>query len=360
MRDPLIHPNLKRLFAFLLLAGIPFDASPNPATSDCAGHASEPHEISGIDVDGGVLYLVDDEVTGRVFRYPLRGVDASRPFRMKWPLGFLTEDPHMGADADDLEAVRYLPGYGPIALSECHRTFYGPSGPVLQLPEIHQEFANRGLEGFDIKLRDDRFWFVVLHEGGYPEREDVLHHDPNSDAWKTWINPYIFTFIFNPRTGTPSTPAFAAPVSLNLASLHAQYYDPEYRTAAEPGAQRFRAPAVLWQEMSDTREPVLLVLLSSENQPPEPSDVPSNSPPIPPVRYRYKLLQRFSLSGSPIGKPIDIDEYPSVIAAGHSYPNAPNWEGMAWFEKGKSVILVNDKPPDTPVAVVIELPEDYR
>jgi hypothetical protein len=85
---------------------------------------------------------------------------------------------------------------------------------------------------------------------------------------------------------------------------------------------------------------------------------------MPPARldktYAFKLLHRFSAQGDPVGCPIDLASLSEVKDVISTHGFQPNWEAMAWFEPGKSLILVNDKPPATPIAVIIELPDDWR
>ena len=57
--------------------------------------------------------------------------------------------------------------------------------------------------------------------------------------------------------------------------------------------------------------------------------------------FRYKWLQRFSTSGAAIGEPINLcarGYLPARVRSGKD----GNFEGLGWFEPGKSLVLIND------------------
>ncbi len=65
-------------------------------------------------------------------------------------------------------------------------------------------------------------------------------------------------------------------------------------------------------------------------------------------------LERMGCSSAKHLKEID-----SLLQAGN-WENV-NWEGMGWFEEGKSLVIIYDaKPKDPPFAFVIEIPEEWR
>ena len=79
--------------------------------------------------------------------------------------------------------------------------------------------------------------------------------------------------------------------------------------------------------MWDTDDRSFIVLLSSTN--------------VTNDEFRYKWLQKFSGSGEPIGDPLNLCDrgyLPENVRSG----KADNYEGLGWFERGKSVIMIND------------------
>ncbi len=60
------------------------------------------------------------------------------------------------------------------------------------------------------------------------------------------------------------------------------------------------------------------------------------------------------MKGRPVGSPVDLKKL-----VPENIKNA-NWEGLGWFEFGKSLIIVHDKPPKgVPTAFVIDLPNGW-
>jgi len=111
----------------------------------------------------------------------------------------------------------------------------------------------------------------------------------------------------------------------------------------EPQAQRFRAPDLVWYKdgMNDWG---FIVLLSSQNSPKEGK-----------TKYKHQWLQWFTIDGRPLGKPLDLK---AIIPA---QLKGANWEGLGWFEEGRSLVLIHDKPPKGhPTAFVVNLPDDWK
>ena len=150
-----------------------------------------------------------------------------------------------------------------------------------------------------------------------------------------------------------------------------------------PTAQRFRATDLIWYDLPDEEknedsEEGFIVLLVSENAPPESTDTPTE--------YGGKILQRFSLDGNPVGEPLFVNDFckicirdvvkdrPAFISHEmhvHMEEVATlldkgnweniNWEGLDWFEEGVSVIVIYDKwPKDPPFALVIDIPQEWK
>ena len=100
-------------------------------------------------------------------------------------------------------------------------------------------------------------------------------------------------------------------------------------------AQAFRAPDLVWTTDGQS----FIVLLSSTN--------------VANDEFRYKWLQKFSVSGDPIGDPINLCDrgyLPEHLRSG----GADNYEGLGWFEPGRSVIMINDHS-EAATAVVISV-----
>lgn len=83
-----------------------------------------------------------------------------------------------------------------------------------------------------------------------------------------------------------------------------------------------------------------------------------NSSSAEPVHFEYAWLQRFDLDGQPVGDPVDLkSRLPPDL-------DGLNWEGLAWYEEGESLLLIDDisgkRPGGPPYVVVLSLPEEWR
>jgi len=118
--------------------------------------------------------------------------------------------------------------------------------------------------------------------------------------------------------------------------------------------------------------------LTSENSPPDGSGVKK--------AYQMKMLQRFDLDGKPVGEPLNLNEICTRAFADYiknksvnmgqkmlshckqvksileeSNGEEINWEGLGWFEEGKSLIAIYDTwPKDPPFAMVIDIPAGWK
>jgi len=72
-------------------------------------------------------------------------------------------------------------------------------------------------------------------------------------------------------------------------------------------------------------------------------------------QYLYHWLQRFDLTGKPVGKPLDLAQFlPEDLS--HA-----NWEGLSWFEPGKRLVLVHEgNRRQSCHAFILNLPEDWQ
>jgi hypothetical protein len=131
----------------------------------------------------------------------------------------------------------------------------------------------------------------------------------------------------------------------------------------EPQAQRFRAPDLVWHEWSEGGNKTLgfIVLLSSSSGAPAKPGTPEECPHLDhgvPRMFCHKWLQRFDQQGNHVGEPFDLDaSFPEEL-------RTANWEGMGWFEEGKSLVFVYDekldqKRVDPQQAIIVPLPEGW-
>jgi len=300
----------------------------------CAGLAAQPnpiHEASGVARSGDHLLVVDDSEIGAYFRVPIpktgeRLIELNRaqPERVRLPRAAL---------AVDLESIGILADKRIALLSERLRSLVTREGIVVEYDSQLSEVAKRGLEGLAIRpLETGDSMVAVLWEGGYPEP------------------PAIPKLIRRPGAAAASLPIVVVhPVPKNarvgrlrwgsgMTVIELQVPTPE---GAEPHAQRFRAPDLAWYKLPEQRWG-LLVLLSSQNGVSNPE-------------FRHRWLMRFDDSGRPIGEPLDLAPYlPEEL-------RLANWEGLDWYEAGKSVVMVHEAEGRIePHAFILDLPESWR
>ena len=68
--------------------------------------------------------------------------------------------------------------------------------------------------------------------------------------------------------------------------------------------------------------------------------------------YQHHWLQRFSVKGNRVGEPLDLDAIVGAELKG------VNWEGLSWFEPGKSLVMVHESHPEPiPTGYVLQLPD---
>jgi len=277
--------------------------------------AAAPHvqlrSASGIARNGSDLIIVGDDTPGTLFRYRLRAGD--------WPSGngpLLAEIEIAGARAErfggtgamDLEGVDVLDDGRIVVLSETLKSLLTEDSVVTVYPEPMGEIGGRGMEGVAIR-RDGQV--AGLWEGGFFSPEYL----------PTWIagtgdiqsGPQLALLCVHPLpdvAGTEVCPGGNGVVPLQI-------------PAAPDATQAFRATDLVWADDGQS----LIVLLSSTN--------------ATTTVFRYKWLQRFSTSGAAIGDPVNLCDrgfLPAHVRSG----KAGNFEGLGWFEPGKSLVLIND------------------
>lgn len=302
-------------------------ARSNPATA-------VPEEASGVIRAGNDLLIADDREDGAYFRFRL---PPNPPPLIRLEPGRVERVPIWhGELAMDLESIAIL-GDGRLAvLSERLRALVGDGGVIAEYQPPLAEFGNRGLEGLAVKPRPDGSSRVaVLWEGGYPEFH-LLPPPLRERVPRVSLQPFIL--IHDLKRGATRV---AVKMEDALRVIELEVPVPE---GQEPGAQRFRAPDLVWYTppKEEQGEDGFIVLLSSQNG-------------AGARQYLYHWLQRFSGEGKALGQPLDLDTLVPLEFRG------ANWEGLAWFEEGKSLVVVHEKGSmPAVVALVVPLPDEWQ
>jgi len=291
-------------------------------------------EASGIARVGNSLLIVDDDTPGTYFRLPLRGsegslipIDPRRLQRIRWPQEKLALDP---------ESIDQLADGRIVLLSERLRALIGERGVVAEYEGPLAEFGGHGLEGLAVEpLEGGASRVAVLWEGGYPDY-DRVPPQLRPRVGRTSLRPVIL--VHDLKRGE------AGRKVLMRDAVHLIELEVPVPAGAEPEAQRFRAPDLVWYKWPCIRskERGFIVILSSQSSAEK-------------QEYQYHWLQRFTIEGKPVGEPIDLDALAPAEFKG------ANWEGLAWFEEGKSLVLIHEKLSlPRLAALVVQLPEDWR
>jgi hypothetical protein len=292
-----------------------------------------PEEASGVVRSGNSLLIADDGQDGAYFRVKL---PPNPPLLIRLEPGMVERVPiRQGELALDLESIAIL-GDGRLAvLSERLRALVGDGGVIAEYPPPLAEFGNRGLEGVAVKPRPDGSSRVaVLWEGGYPEFH-LLPPTLRELTPRVSLRPFIL--VHDLKAG-----AMHVSVKMDGArrAIELEVPVPE---GQEPQAQRFRAPGLVWFRPpgGDQADDGFIVLLDSQNA-------------AGAREYRYHWLQRFTGEGKAVGPPLDVDALVPAEFRG------ANWEGLAWFEEEKSLVLVHEKGAmPAVVALVVPLPDEW-
>ncbi len=293
------------------------------------------NEVSGVTLHNGALYIVDDSIQGAYFRVSLGQPTIGRPI----PLNSLHPEKVPLREVGpwvDLEAIDCLADGRIAVLSERIRGLIGDNGLIAEYDYPLSEFGRRGLEGLAVRRLPNRSSRIaVLWEGGYPD-VGSLHPQLQQTVGLKPLLPLIFVHDLAPG-------AVLGRVRWESGLLRITLHPP-VPEGAEPEAQRFRAPDLVWYRWPHAPgEPWgFLVLLSSQNS-------------VQPQRFLHHWLQRFDLAGQPVGEPLNIADYvPARLGAA-------NWEGLCWYQEGRSLILVHEGSPRRPPnAFILELPPAWR
>ena len=292
----------------------------------------EIREASGVIRQSDRLLIVDDSVWGAYSSVPING--------QKGPLISLQGARRIPLPASpmvpDFEGVDRLADGKLVFLSERLRSLIGEDGLIAQYDSLLGEFANRGLEGVAVRpLSGGVSRIAVIWEGGYPDYASVPW-SLRSTAGRQPMRPLVVVHDLDSGVRGVELKTRDAKLAVEL-----EVPKPD---GEEPEAQRFRAPDLVWTHWRNgpAEDWGFLVLITSQNSVQRP-------------QYLFHWLQRFDLKGKPIGEPLDLAQFlPADIQ--HA-----NWEGLSWFDPGKSVVLVHEgeRQVDTR-ALILNLPEDWQ
>ncbi|MEX2303726.1 MAG: hypothetical protein WD733_22475 [Bryobacterales bacterium] len=295
------------------------------------GQPTTVREASGVARQGDYLLIVDDEQNGVYFRHRLEPEERGPLIRIE-PRQLEPVALPLSNLATDLESIDVLADGRVAVISERLRSLFGPDGVIAEYDAPYAEFGKRGLEGVAVLALPRQVSRVAaLWEGGYPEF-DFVPRQLRERVGRIALRPLLLVHDLAPGLREI---AIRAGKDVEL--------ETPLPTGEEPSAQRFRAPDLVWHRAPDGNWG-FIVILSSLNSMGERA-------------YLHHWLQRFSAGGKRIGEPLDIDKFAPAELKG------ANWEGLAWFEDGNSLILVHESTPQDAsavTAIVLPLPEDWK
>jgi hypothetical protein len=325
-------------------AGSQLAARANPPSRAIKIEPIEPSrgvtEASGVARHGDQLIVVSDAVPGVYYSLDI-GTEPG-PLINLAPERLVQHEMHGATLAIDFEAVDILADGRIVALSERLRSLIGENGLVMQYDDPLSELGERGLEGLAVRPgRDGASDVAVLWEGG-------------------WVDDQKLQAQLRRRLGQPLLPVIlthelargAEGLKLKVENDRELIELKVPQPDAEKFGWRFRAPDLVWHEWhtGDRKEEGFIVLLNSQTV----RDLPGKS------RFGPRWLMRFDRSGNPVGSHVDLDDLARELLKDDQLRDA-NWEGLAWYEVGKRLVLVHDKSKNikTPVALVIDLPKTW-
>jgi len=292
-------------------------------------------EASGVLRSGDRLLIVGDHEPGTYYSYPADDAPLDAPRRL--PLDPALLERHRlaaGPYALDLEAIDVLADGRTVILSERLSALFDEEGFVTIYGRALAEFGGRGFEGLSVRpLPDGSSRVAILWEGGYPEPADL----PPA------VRTQMCEQALRPRVLIHDLPAGARNLRVRGDTVIG---DVELKVplpaGAEPQAQRFRAPDLVWHRWTMDGEPRwgFIALISSGWAVLPTSDSEEECPKAEdgaPLRWCYKWLQRFTIDGEPWGEPFDLDDVLPVET------RSANWEGLGWWEPGRALVLIYDE-----------------
>ncbi len=292
-------------------------------------------EASGVIRAGESLLIVSDDDSEVYFRVSLSALDLGDEALPLTPTLLETVEMPWKDLFLDLEGIAVLGDGRIVVLSERLRALLDDEGIVFQYDDQASELANCGLEGVAVRrVEGGSSQVAVLWEGGYL-LEDHLPIALQHELGDRSVSPFVI--VAEVKKGVRDL--YQRRVEHKVIRL-----DVPVPSGDEPSAQRFRAPDLVWSRLGDEpdKEWGFIVLLSSMS--------------VEPRVYEHLWLQRFDLEGKAVGKPLDLDEVVDPRVCGF------NWEGLAWYEEGRSLVLVNDLPQSLdgrPAIQLVTLPDDW-
>lgn len=267
-------------------------------------------EASGVVRIRQDLVFVGDESAGKTFSVrvppglPLAGAG---PFRGSFTVDVATVGNVAGPLGVDLESLDVLPSGSVAVLSERLRALVVNQRIVAEYPGVMGEIGGKGLEGLSVRS-DGKL--AALWEGGHFEPHKLPTHVAGAGNLTGGpMNPIVCVHDLPSSTDVEVCPDGDTAFILSV-------------PATPDTTQAFRAPDLVWSR--DGEE--FIVLLSSTN-------AANNA-------FRFKWLQRFSNTGTPIGEPVNLCArglLPDALRSGRD----SNFEGLAWFDE-ENLVLIND------------------
>ncbi len=278
--------------------------------ASCASHG-QLRSASGIVRDGSDLLIVGDNSSGTVFRYRLQTEDmpaGDGPLLAEIEIDSAAVERFGKEKAIDLESIDLLPDGRIVVLSEKLHALFSKDVMIAFYPYSMAGIGGRGMEGLAIRSDGQ---VAGLWEGGYFTPEYL----------PTWIEDV------GELTAGPMRPLLCVHTIPATSDIRVCWRGEGAKALQVPvtpdASQSFRATDLVWSADGQS----LLVLLSS-------LDATSTI-------FRYKWLQRFSVDGDPIGEPLNLcgrGYLPAHLRSG----KGGNYEGLGWFEPGKSLVIIND------------------
>ena len=279
-------------------------------------------QASGVALDGPDLVIVGNGTPRTVYRYRLNESDmptGDGPLLSVIEIDETEVETEFGGRwALDLEAIDLLPDGQVVVLSEATFRLLDRSGVVARYPFALSPMGGRGFEGLAVHSNGR---IAALWEGGYMSQAYLpTRYEGAGRLADEPIKPIVcIHFVADQPDALPCQDGHGVSVL--------QVPD------TPDSSQAFRAPDLVWGADGES----FIVLLSSLNAATD--------------EFRYKWLQKFNVSGEPLGEPINLcdDGYlPDNVRSGRG----GNVEGLGWFERGKSLILVNDHSEAATVVVI--------
>ena len=291
------------LFAGLLLLGLVFSIRALAAEMISTVIAHAPLEISGVAIlsnDRGYAVVGDEnEKNGRIW-----------PQGSSWKIKPKIKDPEsldvsVSENGDELWLV----------VGEKKAVIGEPRNKATRakLGREFRQVCGRGLEGISLRYRDDHWEGVVVWEGGYFDTEKCKDKDEELRRQSPYAKPRLATLRWRKGSGlTQLSPA----VELDV---------------PRPRSGRFRATDVAWFGEK------VVVLLGSTGK--------HGGPP-----YDHTWLQRFDLSGGPVGEPIKLEE------SWGEFRKRKNWEALDISPDGKRFVMGYDSKKGSTALVLFPNP----